>query len=140
MQTLFTDLLRFNILFIVRCFLLTFILNKNSTCPRNDLPLWGIFFRIIDLVLQRGNRYELSFLRTPKKSIPNIYYYQTHVSNFLITENQTSENVIPSRRIFNRVILNFSIFEISFFLQIACHLSYIFVADRFLSVLIEVNF
>jgi hypothetical protein len=39
--------------------------------------------------------------------------------------------VIPSRRIFNRVILNFGIFEISFFLQIACHLSYIFVTDRF---------
>jgi hypothetical protein len=33
------------------------------------------FFRIIDLVLQRGKRYELSFLRTPKKSIPNMYYY-----------------------------------------------------------------
>ena len=38
--------------------------------------LYGeFFFRIIDLVLQRGNRYELSFLRTPKKSIPNIYHY-----------------------------------------------------------------
>ncbi len=39
--------------------------------------------------------------------------------------------MIPSRRIFNRVILNFSIFEISFFLQIACHLSYVFATDRF---------
>jgi hypothetical protein len=38
--------------------------------------LYGeFFFRIIDLVLQRGNRYELSFLRRPKKSIPKIYYY-----------------------------------------------------------------
>jgi len=46
-----------------------------STCPRNGLPLCGIFYRIIDLVLQRGKRYELSFLRTPKKSIPNMFYY-----------------------------------------------------------------
>ena len=30
---------------------------------------------MIDLVLQRGNRYEPSFLRTPKKDIPNIYHY-----------------------------------------------------------------